>query len=79
MTTMTYPYRSYLRSLGREEGYIEGRVEGRARVVLRVLEYRGVEVPGDARERIMSGADEATLALWLDRALTAETVEDLFA
>ncbi|WP_166356372.1 hypothetical protein [Phytoactinopolyspora limicola] len=82
MTTMTYPYQSHLRSLGREEGYaqgrVEGRVEGEARCVLRVLESRGIEVPGDARERIMSGADEATLALWLDRALTAETVEDLF-
>ncbi|NDL58598.1 hypothetical protein [Phytoactinopolyspora mesophila] len=75
MTTMTYPYVSQLRSQGRQEG----RVEGEARFVLRVLDRRGVEVSEDARQRIMSCNDHATLELWLDRALTAESVEDLFA
>jgi predicted transposase YdaD len=78
MTTMTYPYQSQLRSQGREEGREEGRAEGEARFVLRVLARRGVEVPDEVRQRVMSCTDDATLESWLDRALTAESAEDLF-
>ncbi|WP_129668766.1 hypothetical protein [Phytoactinopolyspora endophytica] len=82
MTTMAYPYQSHLRSQGREEGREEGRKEGRkegeALFVLRVLQRRGLDVSHDARQRIISGADDATLEKWLDRALTAESVQELF-
>ncbi|AYY12082.1 hypothetical protein EF847_04505 [Actinobacteria bacterium YIM 96077] len=82
MTTMTYPYQSQLRSQGREEGREEGRAagraEGEARAVLRVLERRGVDVSEHERQRVMSCTDQATLELWLDRALVADSVDDLF-
>ncbi|WP_338781236.1 hypothetical protein [Streptomyces sp. DG1A-41] len=44
-----------------------------------MLEKRGIPVPEDTRDRIISCTDLDTLALWFDRSLTATTVEDLFA
>lgn len=79
MSTMAYPYQSHLRSQGREEGRAEGRAEGEARAVLRVLDRRNVRVPPDVRERIMACTDTTTLETWLDRALTATTIDDLLA
>ena len=67
------------RSQGREEGREEGRAEGRAEDIVRILERRGVSVPQEAREQILSCTDIATLDNWLDRALTAAAVSDLFA
>lgn len=64
---------------GLAEGRVEGRVEGEAEAVLRVLAVRGVEVPEDARARIRSCADQGQLGIWLDRAVGAKTVGDLFA
>jgi hypothetical protein len=95
MTTQAYPYVSQLRSQGREEGRQEGRAEGReegreegraegqaearAEYIVRILDRRGIRVPQEAREQILSCTDIATLDSWLDRALTAVAVSDLFA
>lgn len=62
-----------------EEAYLEGKAEGKAESILSVLEKRGIPVPEDTRDRIISCTDLDTLALWFDRSLTATTVEDLFA
>lgn len=62
-----------------EETYLEGKAEGKAESILSVLEKRGIPVPENTRDRIISCTDLDTLTLWFDRSLTATTVEDLFA
>ncbi len=57
----------------------QGEAEGRAHSVLHVLEVRGIDVPGDVRERILSCSDVATLDAWLERALTAKSSADVVA
>ena len=62
---------------GREEGRQEGRAEARADDVLRVLAARGIEVPADLRERILSCTDLARLDTWLARAVTASSAAEV--
>ena len=66
------------RAEGRAEGRTEGRAEGEAHALLRILERRSIAVPDDARSRILACTDTAQLGAWLDRALTATRIEDLF-
>lgn len=63
----------------REEGRVAGRVAGRVEDILVLLEKRGVAVPGDARERILTCQDITTLDTWFTRAITATTTEDVLA
>jgi hypothetical protein len=55
----------------------EGQAEGRASSVLEVLKTRGIEVPADVRERILSCDDVALLATWLARAVTATSAAEV--
>ncbi len=64
---------------GRAEGEAKGQAEGRAHSVLHVLEVRGIDVPGDVRERILSCSDVAMLDAWLERALTAKSAAEVLA
>jgi hypothetical protein len=59
-------------------GKAEGRAEGWAEAILRVLAARKVEVPDDARTRILACTDTRQLDTWLDRAVTATDIADLF-
>lgn len=63
---------------GRTAGLLEGRTAGLARAVLRVLERRFVSVPEPIREHMSSTHDEQRLLRWLDRAVMAVSVEDVF-
>ncbi|MFE5548411.1 hypothetical protein ACFQ71_31935 [Streptomyces sp. NPDC056534] len=76
-------YKSYLSEEIRDEGRAEGRTEGRARAsadaILLVLEQRGLDVPDDVRARVTACDDLETLRLWLTRAVTAATAEEIFA
>ncbi|MGI8329096.1 hypothetical protein ACRYCC_03970 [Actinomadura scrupuli] len=63
---------------GEEKGLEKGRAEGEAHAVLRVLAARKIEVPDDARDRITGCSDAKQLDLWLDRAVVATCVADLF-
>ena len=63
---------------GKDDGRAEGRVEGEASAVLRVLAARGIDVPEDARARIRACADVRQLDAWLDRAVVATSITDLF-
>lgn len=47
--------------------------------MLAVLDARGIEAPVDARTRIAECADLDELDTWIRRAVTAESVDDLFA
>jgi hypothetical protein len=64
---------------GRAEGRSEGRAEGEAAMLLRVLAARGFEVPDDVRERVRSCTDIGQLEAWGDRAVTAKSLDEIFA
>ncbi|MEV8456259.1 hypothetical protein AB0467_31465 [Streptomyces sp. NPDC052095] len=66
------------RNEGREEGREEGIAKERSLGVLRMLDRRGVAVSDADRERIGSCRDLATLDLWVDRAFTVKTTDELF-
>ena len=60
------------------KGRSEGRAEGEAHMILRVLAARGVEVPDKVREQVLSCTDIGQLDVWVDRAATATSLEEVF-
>lgn len=70
------------RAEGRTEGRAEGRTEGRAaeaRLVLhKVLAARSFAVPPDVRARIDGESDLTRLESWIEAAVTAPSLGDLF-
>lgn len=82
MKTEIYAYQGeYARELlarGRHEGRGEGRAEAKAADVLTVLEARGVDVTDEARSRIIRCADLDQLDVWLRRAVTAGSANEVF-
>ena len=60
-----------------EELIEEGVAKGRAEYVLRTLTVRGIHVDAQARQRILSCMDLATLDRWFERALGATTLDDV--
>ena len=65
------------RQKGVGEGVALGLEKGRAEDVLRVLTARGVSVDNNARQRILSCTDLATLGLWLERAANATHISQV--
>ncbi|MEV4113564.1 hypothetical protein [Nonomuraea sp. NPDC049695] len=63
---------------GKAEGKTEGKAEEAVRLLLLVLDARGLDVPEDARAQITACADIAQLEAWTTRAATAQTLQDLF-
>jgi hypothetical protein len=61
-----------------DQGRAEGRAAGEATMLLRVLAVRGFTVPDDIRQRVQSCADLAQLEAWGDRAVTAESIDEIF-
>jgi hypothetical protein len=59
-------------------GRDDGRMDGEASAILRVLAVRGIDVPEDACARIRACTDRQQLDTWLDRAVTATSLNDLF-
>ncbi|MGR6923815.1 hypothetical protein ACU635_56955 [[Actinomadura] parvosata] len=71
---MTFPFvRQWV-----ERGEAEGEAKGEAKAILIVLESRGIPVPHEAHERIISCTDQATLATWIAKAVTVTTADELF-
>jgi len=62
---------------GRQEGLHEGRQEAQVRAVLTVLQARGIAVPDDARQRILSQKDPEQLARWLENAAIATSLAEV--
>jgi hypothetical protein len=60
------------------QGRDEGRAEGEASAVLAVFDARGIAAPDDARTRITGCSDLDQLDVWVRRAATAATIDDLF-
>ncbi|MFJ5557643.1 hypothetical protein ACIQCD_09505, partial [Streptomyces sp. NPDC093250] len=62
----------------RAEGRAEGRAKGLAKAILHLLSHRGLEATEGDRERIVGCGDPDVLGHWLTRALTAESVAEVF-
>ena len=62
----------------RNEARAEGRAEGEQRMLLLALKGRGFHVSDEAEERVMACTDTRTLERWFNRALEAETLDDVF-
>lgn len=58
--------------------YRAGRVAGVAASVLSVLRFRGIEVPLGRERQIEACTDLAQLDLWLQRAVHATHIDDVF-
>jgi len=67
---------------GRAKGHVEGRAEGRAdearQLLHRVLGARRFVVTPDVRSRIDREADVTRLETWLEAAVTASALGDVF-
>lgn len=66
------------RKVGLSEGRKVGLSEGLARAVLHTLERRFSRVSKPTRMRVASCLDEGQLLRWLDRAVTASSVAEVF-
>jgi predicted transposase YdaD len=62
---------------GRDEGRKEGCANGVANALLRVLATRGLTVSREQEAQVRSCRDVPQLERWLDRALTATTVDEV--
>jgi hypothetical protein len=60
------------------EGRAEGHVEMAAQTVLTALRVRGIAVPAAARKRILAQKDLKQLERWLEKAIVAISIDDLF-
>jgi hypothetical protein len=78
MATRTYEYQSDFVRRYVFQGRAEGEAKGKAEDVLAVLDARGVDVPDDARARITECSDLDQLDIWVRRAATADSINDLF-
>jgi hypothetical protein len=79
MANGTYEYQSDFAKRYYAQGKEEGHAEGRAQSILDVLRVRGVDVPAEVRERIVSCKDVATLDAWLERAVRAASAADVLS
>jgi hypothetical protein len=78
MTSTTWPVYSPFAKEHFGRGLAEGEAKGEAKAILLVLAARDLEVSDDARTRITACTDLAQLETWLTRAVTAQSILDLF-
>ena len=64
---------------GKAAGEASGEARGEARALLKILRQRGLEVDAAAELRIRETRELELLDRWLERALEARTVEEIFA
>ncbi|MGK3959331.1 hypothetical protein WMF38_40585 [Sorangium sp. So ce118] len=64
---------------GRKEGREQGILEAKAQAVLAFLEARGLEVPAEVRERVLTSTDVAELDRWIRRAAAVGDAKELLA
>ena len=73
-----YQYQSKFAKEHIAKGRAEGIAAGKAEVVLRILAGRGLSVSDVQRSRVLECTDNATLDRWVDRALQATSIDDVF-
>jgi hypothetical protein len=62
---------------GAEQGKAQGMIDAKAEMLLRFIEKRGWEIDEAQRLRIVGCVDRAMLDRWLDRVLSATSLDDL--
>ena len=67
------------RAEGEARGRAQGRAEGEARTLLKLLRLRGFAVDEASAGRILATTDLATLDRWVERALSARSVDEVLA
>lgn len=76
------PVHKYIREkfeeLGEKRGKKLGEKRGEAEALLRVLAARGFPVSAATRKRVLACDDKHTLDRWIDRAVTATALKDVF-
>jgi hypothetical protein len=63
---------------GRIEGQAQGRVEGEAKALVVLLEARAVRITDEARARILACSDPLQLDVWIRKALSIQSIDELF-
>ena len=77
LRNMVAKYQAEYQARGEAVGQARGKALGKAEAILDVLDRRGVAVPNDVRDRVLECTDTSLLGTWLDRAITATTVDDV--
>jgi hypothetical protein len=55
-----------------------GKAWGKAEVLVKILDSRTIDLTSEQHDQVMSCADPSQLDRWIDRALAATSVEDVF-
>ena len=63
---------------GLAKGLEQGRIQEKAADLLKVMDARELKPTKDQRKQVMASTDLVELSTWFDRALTAETSDDIF-
>lgn len=83
MSTSEHPYLSdFARKYyddGEAKGEARGEVRGKRDALLTILAARGLTVSSDARARIETCAETATLDRWIAKAVRAATLDEALA
>lgn len=74
MTAGTYEFQSDFA----RRYFGQGKAEGKAEVLLSILDARGIDVPADIRSRVTGCSNLDQIEEWVRRALTADSLEDVF-
>jgi hypothetical protein len=77
MAIAGYEYQSDFARRYVAEGEARGELKGEARSLFTVLEARRIDVPAEARTRIVNCNDPDQFTVWLRRALTATSIQDV--
>ena len=78
MTTKPHRYKSEFARRHFDRGYNHGRIEAGFEAVLTVLSARGIAVPEDIHARITECTDLDRLESLVKRAMTADSIDDIF-
>lgn len=71
--------RAEVRAEALAEGESMGEAKGEANALLAVLAARGIDVPDDAHARITSCTDVEQISTWVRNAVTASSIDEVFA
>jgi hypothetical protein len=69
---------TYLSDFARKY-YGQGKAEGKAEDIMTVLRTRGLEISDEIREKLLALQDQALLETLLERSVSIERIDDLFA
>lgn len=79
---MTLPYKDeFVESwvdVGVEQGRTAGLAEAKASDILKIMDARDLKTSEVQRDEVMASTDLGQLDLWFDRALTADSADEVF-